>query len=167
MTLSAKPPMIPFTIKVVIGLLLFGGFLLWAGVRTYFNNQALQAEGKIIEARVTAARARGPYNNSMLEIQYEFKASPDGPPVSASDCLGRTHLWVEVPEKVRSGVLASRMLRVRYWPPNPWVNQPEATGISQAGPSTVIALGGLFLIMVPLVPLLRGGINSRPVRRAR
>jgi hypothetical protein len=136
------------TVMLVCLCLIFSPVMLYLGVKTMVDDQALQTEGRKLNARITALNHSAGGSSAVYEVKYSF--TPDGINwYSCADQTFRRDLWCPVTPEQYQQAEKSRLFEVVYVPRNPWINRP-----GQSSTRTFDSVAGICLGILPWVILL-------------
>jgi hypothetical protein len=130
---------------------LLGGAGCVVGARELVAQLHLQRESVQTEARVTDARSGRQYgggSRELFELRYAFTVPGRSETFTLEDVSG-SNLWATMDDRSQwQSALDTGMIGVRYWPPNPRVNQVvRRNGIPVGDASAIIVLGVVLAIV--------------------
>lgn len=130
----------------------FGLFMLFLGGSELYRAQRLAESSQVVEARAfdwSTVSGDGP---TSYELHYDFQVG--GQTYSASDATGREGLWQEVPIEVWEASQQTGTLSVRYFPADPWINEPAVGDPGAAGDHFAgLGLGACCCLGALILPL--------------
>ncbi|MEK7951541.1 DUF3592 domain-containing protein [Luteolibacter soli] len=122
--------------------------LIGTGVFTLPRTIALDRSQSVVTAKVIAEQKRPDSRTGpSYDVKYIFSPAPGLPEIGPSDFLGRSLVWVSLPEAAWNEATTTKTLQVKFDPANPANNAPVANRRGIWDNIGMITLGGLLLLI--------------------